>query len=290
MAAAAAVSAAASKPGSSGSTAAAAATAAINRAEGHGQVGSVGVSTQIVRALQLAARQLRARRAHATRRAAPLVVPASCASSVAMGGAMGGSSYSGSYSGGSLNATAHPPSSLPSFPCGPSGSGPSLGVGVGMGHSALEHAQLRQSSAQTGVTHHASTAPLGSYRQGALREAPPAPVGASAAPYMEGPAGGRPSGGLQPSARAYVPPPPEWGSLGGSGGGSSGSFGRPAPPAQHGGHASHASHVGASWARSSGEGPPQGGMQEGRAPVVTRAVRGVSLMGDLEDDDAASPW
>ena len=112
IAAAAAVSAAASKPGSSGSTAAAAATAAINRAEGHGQVGSVGVSTQIVRALQLAARQLRARRAHATRRAAPLVVPASCASSVAMGGAMGGSSYSGSYSGGSLNATAHPPSSL----------------------------------------------------------------------------------------------------------------------------------------------------------------------------------
>ena len=94
------------------------------RRAGGGQVGTLTVQTSMLKALQIAHRQLVAQRAHAMRRASPAVPSAACAA-----------------------ATSSP--AAPSVPCSVSAA-PSTGVGIGGG--AVEAFALRAASVAAGVT------------------------------------------------------------------------------------------------------------------------------------------
>jgi hypothetical protein len=224
-AAATAAAAAAAASGAGSSAAAAAATTAIGRAEKAGQLGTLTVTTSMVRALLVAQRQLKARRAHAVRRAAPQVPPAACAAAAdaVAGGGAGGVAGGGGGGGVGCAYSAAPLASSPSFPC-ISSSGPSVGVGVGMGSAVLEGYHIRQAGEAAGVVASAAgmraavgpctqpTPSQPSYRVRAVSSGQSERVAASAMPTTF------PSPPLMPafappptSAVAYQPPPADWG-------------------------------------------------------------------------------
>ena len=219
-------------------------------------VGNLTIGTSMLRAMQIANRQLKARRAHATRRAVPQVHAGACAASSTVAAPMVGAAAS-------------------------------VGVGVGMGGASMESGHLRQAGLAAGVPVGAGSmgmsaarpsasypgpAPHGrsSYRVRAMHEEYPPTTAASARPLASftqaARAAARPTttsgyAPAAPPAGPYAPPPA--------------GFPFAPPPADWGGGGGRMEDV-----------RVRGGVDKGSG-IGAAGCRGASLVGDLEDDE---PW